>query len=83
MADRLNWKPIQKLAKEAAAELGHDIEPFSSNPRTPSVRMSGCLTCYGCCWTAYSPSRGASGGFTAGGRILKYKCGTKEAMGVR
>lgn len=75
-ATKLNWKPIQKRATEAAEALGHKLEPFGKANR--SVRSASCETCYGCCWVAHSPTRG----YSAGGRILKYRCGTNEAMGL-
>lgn len=56
----------------------HKAGKFASGMRTPSVQTSMCETCGGCCWVAHSPTRG----FSAGGRILQYRCGTKEAAGV-
>ncbi len=74
----MNWKPIAKLATEAAAKLGHKAGGFSGTRQTPSVKTAMCETCCGCCWIAHAQTRG----FVAGGRILKYRCGTKEAAGV-
>jgi hypothetical protein len=78
MTAKKDWGPIQKLAAESAAALGHTLGDFDHRPRFQSTRMASCETCFGCCWASYKNS-----GFTAGGRILKYKCGTKEAMGLK
>lgn len=75
---RTNWRPIQTQAKQAAADLGHEIGPFAKpGKRTRSVRIASCEKCGGCCWTAKTGD-----GLRAGGLILKYRCGTKEAAGV-
>jgi hypothetical protein len=76
-AGRLNWKPIRKVCVEAAQAMGHKLSGFDKRKSTPSVRTAMCETCYGCCWIAYSSTRG----FGAGGRLLKYRCGTPEAAG--
>ena len=75
---RRNWKPIQDSAASMALKLGHSPITFHKFRGSDELRMGSCRTCYGCCWVAFSVSRG----FTAGGRILKYKCGTKEAAGI-
>jgi hypothetical protein len=79
MKNESNWKSIQAIAVERAAKLGHSVESFTSRRATPGVKTAHCDICYGCCWVAHSPSRG----YSAGGRILKYKCGTPEAQGKK
>jgi hypothetical protein len=74
----INWKPIRKICIEAAEALGHKIGEFKARKETPDVRTAICTTCYGCCWIGRSPTRG----FGAGGRLLKYRCGTPEAAGL-
>ena len=78
---RLNWKPIQNKANEAAKLLGHTLGSFESHRNGQarnSVKMASCEICYGCCWIAYTANRG----FGAGGRLLIFRCGTSEAMGL-
>lgn len=72
-----DWSKIEKFAKDEAAKMGHRVECFTRRRETPGVRMADCETCFGCCWVAFDNSGGK-----AGGRILKYQCGTKEARGV-
>ncbi len=50
----MNWKPISKMAADAAAGLGHGLGPFTDRKgsRTSSLKMASCEKCYGCCWTA-------------------------------
>lgn len=83
MRPRLNWKPIIEQATQAAEALGHKLELFGPNSgragQCNAMRMAGCTKCHGCCWIAYSITRG----FGAGGRLLHYRCGTPEAMGVK
>lgn len=74
-----DWKPIARTATEAAKELGHQIGGFEINQKTPSVRMASCDKCFGCCWIGYA---GIVKGFQAGGRALKYRCGTNKAKGI-
>jgi hypothetical protein len=80
----LNWKPIIKTAKKAAEDLGHKLGPFGRAKQGifvgNAVRMVSCETChYGCGWVMHTDRRG----FSAGGRILKYRCGTPEAQGFK
>lgn len=75
---KLDWKPIRRQAQDSAEAFGHKLGAFTTRPSAPSVQTAICETCYGCCWVAYSPTRG----FTAGGRLLFHACGTKEAKGV-
>ena len=83
MSTRLNWRPITEQATHAAEALGHKLERFEGGPRSQLgsnlVRTAGCSKCHGCCWIAYSITRG----FGAGGRLLHYACGTPEAMGMK
>lgn len=78
---KLNWKPITALAIKAAEDLGHKLGEFELHRNrlgtAPQLRMASCEKCYGCCWIAWTPTRG----FGAGGRLLAYRCGTNEAMG--
>lgn len=74
----INWDPIRASARKVAEQLGHDLGGFSGRPSTPQVRTAICLRCYGCCWVCHTPSKG----FRAGGRLLKYRCGTTEAAGL-
>ena len=77
---KLDWKPIIKTATKAAEELGHKLRPFGRDTgRGPAFRMVSCEKCGGCAWVQYTNIRG----FTAGGRILKYRCGTPEAQGFK
>lgn len=79
---RLDWKPITKVAIRAAEELGHTLDTFTgrrSGISPAKCKTAMCVECFGCCWIAYTPSRG----FTAGGRLLAYRCGTPEAMGIK
>lgn len=69
------WKTIREKARQEASKLGHHVGPFDGRKQ---VRVAMCEKCYGCCWV----SQYAAGVVQAGGRILRYKCGTKEAMGV-
>jgi hypothetical protein len=81
----VNWNPIRKQALTAAEALGHKLGPFDTKTTRGMTRdrfgnvarMASCETCGGCCWIAFQPGRG----FGAGGRLLKYKCGTPEAAG--
>lgn len=73
---RLKWKSITRRCTKAAEQMGHKLEPFKAT--SSILRMSGCETCGGCCWVAHSSVRG----FVAGGRLLAYRCGTPEAVGV-
>lgn len=75
---RLNWKPIRAQAIAAAEALGHNLGPFSKISGRKSLKMANCETCYGCCWIAFTTTRG----YGAGGRLLKYRCGTPEAAGL-
>lgn len=82
--EKLNWKPIIAEATKAAEQLGHKLLPFGKTLRSPmgaptAVRTASCADCYGCCWIDWLQGRG----HRAGGRILKYKCGTAEAMGMK
>lgn len=74
----LDWSPIGKACTEAATAMGHKLGEFEIRKDTPSVRMAMCKQCFGCCWIGYTPTRG----FTAGGRLTKYRCGTPEAAGL-
>lgn len=78
MSTRLNWKPIQAEAIKAAAELGREVASFTPRRSHQSVKTAQCETCYGCCCVAMTGD-----GFKGGGRILKYRCGTPEARGVK
>lgn len=78
---QMNWKPIQDKAIEAAKLLGHTLGPFESHRNSQAqnaLKMASCEVCYGCCWVAYTATRG----FGAGGRLLMHRCGTPEAMGL-
>ena len=75
---RRNWKPIAQKATAVALTFGHELGDFEGSRSAPDVRTALCIKCYGCCWIAFSPTRG----FTAGGRLLKYQCGTNEAAGL-
>lgn len=81
-AAKLNWNPIRKQAIERAKELGHALfawDTARNRMGSPAqVKTAMCETCGGCCWISWIPSRG----FAAGGRLLKYQCGTPEAMGM-
>jgi len=79
---RLDWKPIRSQAVKAAEALGHKLGPFDSKTTGFGnvVRMASCLKCHGCCWMAFQNS---GRGFGADGRLLKYRCGTPEAMGIK
>lgn len=72
-----SWKEIGALAKKAASVKGHTVKNFPSKRSTPNVRMGTCEKCFGCCWIAQDHT----GRFSAGGRLLKYECGTNEAAG--
>src|ERR1041385_3811135 len=73
------WRSIRESCIKAAEEMGHTLpRRFTSRTSTPGVKTAMCTKCYGCCWIAFSASRG----FGAGGRLLKYRCGTREAAGV-
>lgn len=74
----MNWKPITAEAVKAAEALGHKLEPFRKRHGRSLIKMASCEKCMGCCWIAYQEGKG----FGAGGRILKYECGTKEAAGL-
>jgi hypothetical protein len=79
LANMLNWNPIKAQAIQVAESLGHELSAFDSK-RTGFgniVRMASCEICLGCCWMSYQ----VGGGFKAGGRLLKYRCGTEEAAG--
>lgn len=75
---RMSWNPIKRAATKAATAMGHRMGIFGGGYRSPSVKTAMCETCGGCCWVAYTPSRG----FGCGGRLLRYRCGTKEAAGL-
>lgn len=74
MAGKTKWRETGEQAKILAKQLGHNIEPFTGRRETPGVRTASCLQCWGCCWISSDGK--------AGGRILKYRCGTKQARGV-
>jgi len=78
----LNWKQIIDQADAAAQALGHDLFAFESARNMPGsparCKTAMCIDCGGCCWVSWIPSAG----FRCGGRILRYKCGTPEAMGL-
>jgi hypothetical protein len=78
----LDWNPIRQRAIERAEALGHKLGPFDSSRAhfVNGMRMAECETCHGCCWITFQ--LGSRGGFKMGGRLLKYKCGTPEAMGL-
>lgn len=77
----INWSPIRKAATHAAKILGHSISFYRSRSTVlGSLRMGTCETCGGCCWIAFTSN---SAKFDAGGRILRYRCGTDEAMGFK
>lgn len=73
-----DWNPIQTKAIKAAEALGHRVEYFRRERRTPGVRTAHCETCHGCCWVTIDDEGGK-----AGGRLLKYRCGTPEAAGFK
>lgn len=73
----LDWKPISIRAVERAKSLGHRIDGFERKPKR-SFRMASCQNCGGCCWVAWTGR-----GFGFGGRILRYRCGTPEAAGLK
>ena len=73
-----SWREMGDIAKKAAKAKGHTVTSFPPKQRTPNVRMGTCETCFGCCWIACD----YGGRFSAGGRLLKYECGTPEAMGL-
>lgn len=75
---RTNWGPIRKVANEAAERLGHKLGPFQRFSNAPSVKTAMCDTCNGCCWIGATAL-----GLKAGGRALNFRCGTKEARGVK
>lgn len=72
-----NWGPIRKMANEAALKLGHKLGPFQGSKKTPNVKTAACDICYGCCWIGNTAL-----GVKAGGRVLNFQCGTKEAAGA-
>jgi len=74
----MNWSPIRKFAVTTASELGHTLGAFAKPQGRHPARFAMCETCLGCCWIALHPVRG----MTAGGRLLKYRCGTHEAAGT-
>ncbi len=74
----MNWNLIREQATDKAVSLGHSLGSFQRCGGRHRVRMAMCQTCQGCCWIALHPSRG----FIAGGRLLKYHCGTHEAAGT-
>jgi hypothetical protein len=76
---RLNWTPIKQRAVKAAESLGHKLGPFERGylSYTGQLKMASCERCFGCCWVAISQR-----GFVAGGRLLKFRCGTPEAAGL-
>lgn len=79
---RLDWKPIATEAVKTAKGLGHTLSRFGGNmghEQRNSFRMATCATCYGCCWISFQSTRG----YRAGGRLLKYRCGTPEAQGFK
>ena len=76
----MDWKPIRDTCTKAAEANGHKLGTFGTRKTASgTVRMVSCETCYGCCWIAWTITRG----FITGGRLLKYKCGTPEAAGVK
>jgi hypothetical protein len=85
----LNWKPIIKIANTAAEGLGHKLGAFSRTRGGmcgDNIRTVLCEQCYGCCWVAHLVHPGPhtdSKGYGCGGRLLKYRCGTPEAAGLR
>lgn len=74
---KLKWNPVRNRAIQQAEKLGHSLGAFRTHSGAHPLKMASCLSCLGCCWIAHSPTRG----FMAGGRLLKYKCGTAEAGG--
>ncbi len=75
----LNWGHIRHFAISEAEKLGHSLGKFDSpKDRRHPARFAMCETCLGCCWIALHPVRG----MTAGGRLLKFQCGTHEAAGT-
>lgn len=76
---KVDWNPIIRKAIAQANKMGHSMESFAKpSPESRNIRMASCATCHGCCWV----SKGGEKPFSAGGRILAYQCGTKEARGV-
>jgi hypothetical protein len=77
---RTNRKPIQELCAGVAKKMGHTLGLFRSHRRGigGQVKTAMCTECLGCCWVSVT----SDGSFRAGGRLLKYQCGTKEAKGV-
>ena len=76
-AELHDWKPIKKVAVDAASVLGHDLRLRDFGRSSKPVKTAHCETCFGCCWVAYTLD-----GFKAGGRILKYRCGDPKAMSL-
>jgi hypothetical protein len=80
----LNWKPITKKAVDVAESLGHVVRRFEGNGGAmyAASRIGVCEKCGGCCFIGWRKNLESKGGvFSAGGRILKYRCGTPEAAG--
>lgn len=75
----MNWNSIASAARMAAEANGHSLSAFKKRGLS-QIKMASCTKCYGCCWIAWHP---AKAGFIAGGRLLKYKCGTPEAAGLK
>jgi hypothetical protein len=77
---RRDWKPIKAKVNQAAEKLGHQLEPFNRERLSFAgpLRMANCTKCGGCCWISH-----AQKGFVAGGRLLKFRCGTPEAAGFK
>ena len=77
---RVDWKPIKTKANAAAEQLGHQLGPFERGylSYTGQLKMANCLKCGGFCWIAQKQN-----GFVAGGRLLKFRCGTPEAAGFK
>lgn len=73
-----SWREMGDIAKKAAKAKGHTVASFPMKQSTPNVRMGMCEICYGCCWIACDHNNR----FSMGGRLLKYECGTPEAMGL-
>ena len=75
---RLDWKPIKAKANNAAVKLGHQLGPFEHERLSFAgrLKMASCIKCHGCCWISHTQK-----GFIAGGRLLKFRCGTPEAAG--
>jgi hypothetical protein len=76
--DSAQLEAHQAKLNSATEGLVHELTPFFHERLSYAgpLKTAHCLKCGGFCWISHTQK-----GLIAGGRLLKFRCGTPEAAG--